>query len=309
MKYKGRYKICRQFGFNFWDDKSKQIIKTKHKKLYNRKSLFYKTMVFNKLLRYYYGNLTKQKFKFLLKNIKKLSNSNLQTPLVFEQYLHMVIYRLHWVSSIFEAKQKIRYGYFLVNGKTVYSSYYILNKNDVIQVKSTKIKYILKGIENHILYNLELKKYIYSLLNTKNIKNFKFLTYNPLKLNYYLNLEKSRFNFNLNFSKSEKEKYKLFVKFNNLFRLGSKLQNKREIVYFDQKFYLYVYQSKKHIFNITKLLKSYKMRFKFLYIPKYLETNFSNFTAIVICNPSVVDFSTPIPKGTNYVKKYRNMLR
>lgn len=90
----------------------------------------------------YYGGLT----ELYLKKVTNLSTN--QSPLLcqLERRLDVIVYRLHWSSSIYSAKLLISHGFFSINGKTTYTPSLLLNPGDILHLssKSSLIKMNVK---------------------------------------------------------------------------------------------------------------------------------------------------------------------
>ena len=76
-----------------------------------------------------------------------------------ERRLDMVLYRMGFVSSVFEAKQLIFYKKVYINNVLVKSSNYQLNEGDVILIN--KYKTNIKNVPVYLEYNRKLKKVIF----------------------------------------------------------------------------------------------------------------------------------------------------
>ena len=69
-------------------------------------------------IKHFYGQVSEKQFKkILLKSKSKKQNNINKLNLIFESRLDIIIYRSIRVKSIYEAKQKIKHGYFLLNNK------------------------------------------------------------------------------------------------------------------------------------------------------------------------------------------------
>lgn len=139
--YNPKYKICKQVGEDIWNVGS--LKKSKYANYSFQKikksKLFYKLFRQEKILRAYYGNLTKRQYK----NIFKLSFKNAlykQNPILYlESRLDIFLTRIKWVNSIAEAKQFILHGNILVNGRIITFANYNLQPGDIVQVIQSKI--------------------------------------------------------------------------------------------------------------------------------------------------------------------------
>ncbi len=105
-------------------------------------------------LRRIYGVLERQFSGYfsLAESKKGITGENLLQ--ILECRLDNVIYRLGFAASRKEARQLVRHGHFLVNGKKVNIPSFLINAGDVISIKegsldSPKIKEVLEGTASH----------------------------------------------------------------------------------------------------------------------------------------------------------------
>ena len=153
--FKPRYKGCSQLGENLWA--TTKISKFKHNKwqAVNKKkplgslgrkfSLTYSHLQPNtriyglrlkakQLLKNYYGDIKEKQLRKYYKIIKN-SNDNSKVFSLIESRLDVVIYRTFFAHTLFEARQLISHGFFLVNGVKVKQKNYLLKQGDIITVK------------------------------------------------------------------------------------------------------------------------------------------------------------------------------
>lgn len=196
--YHPKYKICKQVGEDIWNVGS--LKKTKYANYSFQKikksKLFYKLFRQEKILRAYYGNLTRKQYQ----NIFKLTYKNAlykQNPILYlESRLDMFLTRVKWVNSIAEAKQFILHGNILINGRVITFAAYKLQPGDIVQVRQSKIEYISAKVQKHIdtfkqgLSTVSIPDYIHVnynimsaiLLNIPTLKQIPYL----VKLNPYM---------------------------------------------------------------------------------------------------------------------------
>lgn len=200
-----KYKICKQVGEDIWNVGS--LKKTKYSNYSFQKikksKLFYKLFRQEKILRAYYGNLTKRQYD----NIFKLSFKNAlykQNPILYlETRLDIFLTRIKWVNSIAEAKQFILHGNILINGRIITFANYNLQPGDIVQVLQPKILKQQSKVQDSIL-NLEkgvttitIPDYIHVnynimsaiLLEIPTLKQIPYLVkLNPYMMKQYYNL-------------------------------------------------------------------------------------------------------------------------
>ena len=97
-----------------------------------------------------YGVLETQFSRYFDIAARKKGSTGLNLLRVLETRLDGVAYRLGFADSRAEARQLVRHGHFLVNGKPVSVSNMILRVNDQVSVrpKSQQKKAILRALEN-----------------------------------------------------------------------------------------------------------------------------------------------------------------
>jgi small subunit ribosomal protein S4 len=147
-----QYKICKQVGENIWTIKKpgkNNSAKYEFQKI-KKSSLYYKLYRQEKILRTIYGNLTHQQFKNILKINYKNAHYKQNPLLRLETRLSIIISRLNWGRSIFEAKQLILHKNILVNGRIITYSNYLLKPGDIVQLKQTKILKVLNTLEEKL---------------------------------------------------------------------------------------------------------------------------------------------------------------
>lgn len=105
-------------------------------------------------LRRIYGILERQFSGYfsLAESKKGITGENLLQ--ILESRLDNVVYRLGYAASRKEARQLVRHGHFLVNGKKVNIPSFLVKAGDVISIKegsldSPKLKEILEGAASH----------------------------------------------------------------------------------------------------------------------------------------------------------------
>lgn len=138
-------KKVKEFAYFFRDKKKKRIFSvSKYEFLYK--------------LRKYYSNISKKQFYGLYNNNKILNINNRNNKhskyflVLLERRIDTLIYRVHWATSFFNARQIINHGHVLVNNKVVTNPSYILNIGDKIEIKKNSFSIIkdniLKNINN-----------------------------------------------------------------------------------------------------------------------------------------------------------------
>lgn len=129
-----------------------------------RSSFYFKTkfklnLYTKQKLSLFYGNLTKNYIKFIVRKatkyffINNFSKNFIHTNLYFieqlESKIDIILYRSNFVTSIRKAKQLVSHGNVFVNKKRVKNSFYIIKKGDLITIKPDSY-FILKNNYNNL---------------------------------------------------------------------------------------------------------------------------------------------------------------
>ena len=104
----------------------------------------------------YYGDIREKQLTKYYKTVENF-NDNSKIFSLIESRLDVVIYRSLFASTLFDARQLINHGFFLVNGVRVKQKSYLLKKGDIITVKDKnwdllfdKILTFTKGPNNKV---------------------------------------------------------------------------------------------------------------------------------------------------------------
>ncbi|MDQ7031224.1 MAG: 30S ribosomal protein S4 [Desulfonauticus sp.] len=93
-----------------------------------------------------YGVLEKQFHNYFKKASRQKGATGVNLLILLERRLDNVVYRLGFAESRTQARQLIRHGHFLVNGRKVDIPSFLVKENDVIEVKTkSKEKLIFKN--------------------------------------------------------------------------------------------------------------------------------------------------------------------
>ena len=111
---------------------------------------------------------------------------------LFEGRLDIVLFRLNFASSLFEAKQLISHGKVLLNGKVNYNFSYLVKKGDIISFKKSSEIIIKKSLLNsfndmnfHAYDNLEVCYKMFKIIVLSEKINLKrYLHHYPYFLNW-----------------------------------------------------------------------------------------------------------------------------
>ena len=114
-----------------------------------------KNFLFPRLVKFYYLLLTKSSITSKVVLAKKKSGRFIVNLLKeFENRLFCVLYRIKWVSNIFNIKNLINFGYFFVNFKKVTYPNYVLKEGDLVQVKEGFKNFLKNEFKKSIKYKI-----------------------------------------------------------------------------------------------------------------------------------------------------------
>lgn len=183
-----KYKKSRQYGYNIWN------IENRNLRIRKQRTINYKYYQFTfrfkeekRFLSEFSANISKNQFKkiyYRAKNAKGIFLQNLLS--LFQSRLDISLYRLGLVKSVFHARQVINHGLIRINGKTIKSTNYMLQTNDILDYSSF--------INEVSMYNITRrnKQLLRSFLIDLDLKSIIILnTYSNIKLNsnYYYRQE------------------------------------------------------------------------------------------------------------------------
>ncbi len=143
----GRYigpltKVSRRLGtFVGGDLKSfqkRQFPPGQHGRLQGRKKLsdYAVRLQEKQKLRYLYGGIREKQFrKYFDEAAKSAGNTGVVLLQLLERRLDNVVYRLGFAKTRMQARQLVKHGHFLVNGKKVDIPSYRINAGDIIELK------------------------------------------------------------------------------------------------------------------------------------------------------------------------------
>lgn len=138
-----KYKISRRLGESLWGAAKDPV----HKKNYppgqhgstgqRRKTSFGTQLQAKQKLKGYY-NMSEKQFKNLFLKARKLKGDTTQHLVgLLERRLDAIVYRMNIAPTIFSARQLVNHGHILVNGNRVDVPSFLVEQNDVIELKQT----------------------------------------------------------------------------------------------------------------------------------------------------------------------------
>ena len=298
LRYK--HKFSSSLKLNLW---GRQKIKVKRLKKKNalqesRPSEFGRMLFAKQLLHGFYGNITE-------KQLYNLYNQNkLKLVSVLERRLDIILFRMKFASSIFQARQLINHKHVLVNGSVVNISNYLLCPGDLIEIKkdSKEIVYInvLKRIFENILFlpkPLEIK----SIFSNNLLFKGKMFFFNN---KYNNNLKKKKHLF-LKFFIN-----KIFCqkKFISIYYTPTELFLSKNLIHACVKpFPIFANFIKKNlVFDKVLFIKSVLEKNPFFFLPNYLEVNYKTLKGIYLYIPKNIDVVYYNKINLEEIKNYYN---
>lgn len=118
---------------------------------------------FIRRIKKFYINSSLTQIKNIAKS-KKLLNSTSEAQgiknvnIVLERRIDMIVFRLHWAFTLFESRQLVSHGAFLINGKQINRSSALIDIGDVISVNDQFRKRVVNNIDRRL-------KLPYSMIN------------------------------------------------------------------------------------------------------------------------------------------------
>ena len=161
-----KHKVDRRLKANLWGRpkspfNSRNYPPGQHGKARKGKPSDYGTQLEAKQkMKFYYGNMNERQFRNVYrKAIKKKGNTTENLVGFLERRLDTVTYRAKFAITVFSARQLINHGHIKVNGKKVNIPSYLINTEDVIEIKD-KSKDIATIAESLVAKEREIPDYI-----------------------------------------------------------------------------------------------------------------------------------------------------
>jgi small subunit ribosomal protein S4 len=155
-RYTGpKHKLCRRLGGCIWGKPScpsnkRPFAPGQHGQNMRRKqSVYGKQLQDKQKIRTHYGLLEKQMRRTYEKAQRMGGVTGTNLLMLLESRLDAIVYRLGYAQSIFQARQLVNHGHFLINGKKVDIPSFQVKEGMVISVreKSKKVPGIAAGAE------------------------------------------------------------------------------------------------------------------------------------------------------------------
>lgn len=264
---KKKWQLLQQKCFKLPSNKLASIgIYICHYKKLNVSKLYYFKFINKQILRKYLVNYNEKTFK-----ANAITNYyNLERRLDFN------LYKAHFATSLYEARFIITKGFILVNKNVVSNYNYLLNTNDIVEVKPFFYNYILKNTNfndlNKFKYlrNLQIDYKTFSFIFLNKFDYF-ILNYNNfIKKIYY----KQNYNNNINNILINNNNYNFLVNlFKNYISLNKSTKVNLNKINYLLKFIKYKYND--YYFRNILLKQTFKTKYKYLKILLQYTQNFN----------------------------------
>ena len=121
-------------------------------------------------MKFYYGNINERQFRNVYrKALSKKGNTSENLIGFLERRIDIIIYRAKFATTVFSARQLINHGHIRVNGRKVNIPSYLINAEDVIEIKD-KSKDIITIAESLVGKEREVPDYIQMDEKNKKVK-------------------------------------------------------------------------------------------------------------------------------------------
>jgi small subunit ribosomal protein S4 len=140
-RLESKYKVNRRLGVNLWGRAKSPIGKRdygpgQHGQRRKKPSDYGVQLMAKQKLKFYYGNISEKQFrKYYEEAVRRKGDTSENLIELLERRLDTVIYRLKFAVTPFAARQFVSHGHLLVNGKRVNIASYLVDNDDVIEVR------------------------------------------------------------------------------------------------------------------------------------------------------------------------------
>lgn len=134
QKRKPRFKQCRRFGVNLYGN-PKALNHTGDSRRRGKPSEYSQQLNEKQKVKAYYNIKEKQMRNYYEKAFKKEGTTSVHLFRALESRLDTIVLRMHFASTIFQARQMVNHGHILVNGKRIDIPSYQLKPGDEISLK------------------------------------------------------------------------------------------------------------------------------------------------------------------------------
>jgi small subunit ribosomal protein S4 len=185
VRYKPRYKIVNQVGYNVWGkQKFKEFYRKKWANLRNSSvtepkysnqgsltDLFRERLKSRQVLRKMYGKMTERQFKAIFKQSEfGSSKSNKSLKGLLDRRLDAFVFRIGFANTIFKSRQDILHGSFKVNGKVVKCPSYLVKVGDFVSPNENVWDSVYKSFQKRMASRIKKNKSLKQKLKGLNIK-------------------------------------------------------------------------------------------------------------------------------------------
>ena len=140
-RLESKYKVNRRLGVNLWGRAKSPIGKRdygpgQHGQRRKKPSDYGVQLMAKQKLKFYYGNISEKQFrKYYEEAVRRKGDTSENLIELLERRLDTVIYRFKFAVTPFAARQFVSHGHLLVNGKRVNIASYLVDNDDVIEVR------------------------------------------------------------------------------------------------------------------------------------------------------------------------------
>jgi len=156
-RVESKYKINRRLGVNLWGRPKSPIAKREYgpgqhgQRRKGKPTDFGVQLMAKQKLKGYYGNISEKQFhKYYFEAVRRKGDTSENLIELLERRLDTVIYRMKFAVTPFAARQFVSHGHLLVNGKRVNIASYLVDNDDVIEVreKSKQLAVVLDAAQS-----------------------------------------------------------------------------------------------------------------------------------------------------------------
>ncbi len=156
-RVESKFKINRRLGVNLWGRAKSPLSKRDYgpgqhgQRRKQKPTDFGVQLMAKQKLKGYYGNIGEKQFhKYYVEAVRRKGDTGENLIELLERRLDAVIYRMKFAITPFAARQFVNHGHVLVNGKRVNIASYLVQDNDVVEVreKSKQLAMVLDASQS-----------------------------------------------------------------------------------------------------------------------------------------------------------------
>jgi small subunit ribosomal protein S4 len=156
-RVESKFKINRRLGVNLWGRAKSPLSKRDYgpgqhgQRRKQKPTDFGVQLMAKQKLKGYYGNIGEKQFhKYYVEAVRRKGDTGEKLIELLERRLDAVVYRMKFAITPFAARQFVNHGHVMVNGKRVNIASYLVQDNDVIEVreKSKQLAMVLDASQS-----------------------------------------------------------------------------------------------------------------------------------------------------------------